>query len=442
MVRTDNNRNDLATELDNVPSNYGLVSCICPTHDRRQWLARSIQCFRSQDYEQRELVILDDGKDPVADIVPNHPLIRYHRIDHKLTIGGKRNLLCELAQGNFIAHWDDDDWYPSWRLSRQMAAILQTPAMICGTSDLYFIDQSSRKAFRYTCTSGRPWVAGTSLLYAKATWQKHRFLDIQVGEDSNFIWAFSKENVLDLKDPDLCIAAIHPGNTSRKEPGGVWWKTVDVEQLEQIMASSAATTPPELGKSWENLMQTNDPQTVPHSEFQIAKSADLQLTEFAAFNHGQNVPHMRQWELPWATFAAQFENTGSVLDCTINPVHLAARIAGLYPHVQYRHFNPLVNGVFQLPFGFPDDSFDRVLCLNTLEHLVQDQREQLLADLSRKLKPGGLLVLRPPEEATVHLRGDAGLQRRGQFPAVQSPTSNRPLLTPQQWIAAWLPQAE
>jgi glycosyltransferase involved in cell wall biosynthesis/SAM-dependent methyltransferase len=338
-------------------------------------------------------VILDDGKDVVADTVPKHPLIRYHRLDRKLTIGAKRNLLCELAQGNFIAHWDDDDWYPSWRLARQMAAMQRTQAMLCGTSDLYFIDRSSRKAFRYACSSEKPWVAGTSLFYKKATWQEHRFLDIQVGEDSNFIWAFSKESVLDLKEPELCVASIHLGNTSRKEPGGVWWKAVDFEQLEQTMASATPPPSPELGDTWENSMQKKETRTDPHSEFCIAQATDLQLTEFAAFNHGQSVPHMRQWELPWATFASQFENTSSVLDCTINPVHLCERIAALYPHVQYRHFNPLANGAFHLPFGFPDEGFDRVLCINTLEHLVQGQREPLLADLARKLKPGGLLVL-------------------------------------------------
>ncbi|HEY0170776.1 MAG TPA: glycosyltransferase, partial [Pyrinomonadaceae bacterium] len=48
---------------------------------------------------------------------------------------------------------------------------------------------------------------------------------------------------------------------------------------------------------------------------------------------------------------------------------------------------------FAPPFGVPDGAFDRVVCVNTLEHLVAEQRDSLVAEMARKLKPGGLLVL-------------------------------------------------
>src|ERR1044071_5872562 len=125
----------------------------------------------------------------------------------------------------------------------------------------------------------------------------------------------------------------------------------------------------------------------------IARQADLQLTEFAAFNHGRNYPHMRRWELPFALYGMRLPNTAAVLDCTINPVDFGERVRALYPHVLYRHHNPVQGGRFAPPLGVPDESFDRVVCVNTLEHLLADQREQLAAEMARKLKPGGLLVL-------------------------------------------------
>jgi GT2 family glycosyltransferase len=125
----------------------------------------------------------------------------------------------------------------------------------------------------------------------------------------------------------------------------------------------------------------------------VALDDDLKLTEYEAFNHGRDYPRMRRWELPFAFFKSRLSSTSTVLDCTINPVDFAARLHSLYPHALYRHWNPVQRGQFALPVGVPDEGFDRVVCVNTLEHLLRDQREALLAELARKLKPGGLLVV-------------------------------------------------
>jgi GT2 family glycosyltransferase/SAM-dependent methyltransferase len=125
----------------------------------------------------------------------------------------------------------------------------------------------------------------------------------------------------------------------------------------------------------------------------IAKKDDLLLPEFAAFNDGGNYPPMRRWELPFALYQMRLSGFMSVLDCTINPVNFGQRLAGLYPNAVYRHFQPVSGKQFILPNGMPDGEFDRVVCINTLEHLLKSQREELLAALARKLKPGGLMVI-------------------------------------------------
>jgi GT2 family glycosyltransferase len=124
----------------------------------------------------------------------------------------------------------------------------------------------------------------------------------------------------------------------------------------------------------------------------IARTEDLSRTEFAAFNHGREYPRMRRWELPFALFSLRLPNTCAVLDCTINPLDFGARLQSLYPHALYRHCSPIVRGQFSPPLGVPDEAFDRVVCVNTLEHLLSEQREALVASLARKLKPGGLLI--------------------------------------------------
>ena len=125
----------------------------------------------------------------------------------------------------------------------------------------------------------------------------------------------------------------------------------------------------------------------------VARAADLEFPEFAAFNYGRNYPVMRRWELPFALFQARLSSMMSVLDCTMNPVDFSDRLLALYPYLLYRHWNPLQGGQFQLPLGMPDRAFDRAICVNTLEHLLRSQREALIAELAQKLKPGGLLIV-------------------------------------------------
>ena len=66
--------------------------------------------FERQQYPNRELIIIDDGDDKVADLVPaGDPRIRYIALPGQVSIGAKRNSACQLARGDIIAHWDDDD---------------------------------------------------------------------------------------------------------------------------------------------------------------------------------------------------------------------------------------------------------------------------------------------------------------------------------------------
>jgi glycosyltransferase involved in cell wall biosynthesis len=87
-----------------------LVTCIVPTADRRLFVPQAVAQFLQQDYANRELIVLDDGAQSVEDLMPDDPRVRYVRDERKSPVGIKRNRLCELARGDVIVHWDDDDW--------------------------------------------------------------------------------------------------------------------------------------------------------------------------------------------------------------------------------------------------------------------------------------------------------------------------------------------
>lgn len=149
-------------------------------------------------------------------------------------MGQKRNLACEQARGKFIVHWDDDDWYPPDRVARQLGPLLSGEADISGSSALYFWDAAGRRSWLYRYVGGaRKWVAGNTLAYARAFWQRTPFGNLAVGEDSRFVWADRNARVCDLADPNLCVARIHPGNTSPKVPRGFCWRPVSMSEMDR-----------------------------------------------------------------------------------------------------------------------------------------------------------------------------------------------------------------
>ena len=55
-----------------------------------------------------------------------------------------------------------------------------------------------------------------------------------------------------------------------------------------------------------------------------------------------------------------------------------------------------LHGVGAVAMPFADESFDCVACIEVLEHIPAERREQALAEMRRVLRPGGRLILRVP----------------------------------------------
>lgn len=219
--------------VSTVLNNYPLVTCIMPTADRRTFIPQAVQCFLNQDYPNLELLVVDDGKELIQDCLPEDDWIRYIRLETKSKLGIKRNLACAEAQGEIIFHWDDDDWYPPNRVSSQVAAMLKNNADVCGSSRLYYYEQHCERAWEYQY-SNRNWVAGNTLAYRREFWRNHQFADVHIGEDNMFIRQVNAKSLVDLRNPSLCFATIHPNNTSRKKTNGSLWLPLSYKKLRNI----------------------------------------------------------------------------------------------------------------------------------------------------------------------------------------------------------------
>ena len=104
------------------------ISCIITTFNRCAFLQQAVESVLSQDFDDFELLILDnsssDGTDEYAATLSDHR-IQYVRHD-EMGISEQRNMGIEIATGEFVAFLDDDDvWLPS-KLSRQYNAFVET----------------------------------------------------------------------------------------------------------------------------------------------------------------------------------------------------------------------------------------------------------------------------------------------------------------------------
>lgn len=215
-----------------------LVSCIMPTYNRREFIPNAIRYFLRQDYENKELIIIDDGTDTIADLVPESPMIRYYRLDQKITLGAKLNLAAAYANGDIIANWDDDDWYAMHRLKYQVTALQLAQTDVCGINHLLYYDLQKQHAFQYIYPANqRVWLLGSSLCYTRETWNQHRFAEIDVGMDGLFVWSMPADRVTVLPDPTFSVHMIHNSNVSPKKTDGIWWHAYPVEEIEKVMGA-------------------------------------------------------------------------------------------------------------------------------------------------------------------------------------------------------------
>ena len=100
------------------------------------------QCFRNQTYpkERMEWIIIDDGTDKIEDLIKTAdiPQIKYIRVQEKMVLGAKRNLMHTKSKGDMLVYMDDDDYYPPERVEHAVDTLLSNPQALCaGSSEIY-----------------------------------------------------------------------------------------------------------------------------------------------------------------------------------------------------------------------------------------------------------------------------------------------------------------
>jgi hypothetical protein len=156
---------------------YPFVSVCTPTFNRRPFIPAMLACFNNQDYPQdrMEWIIIDDGTDPVEDLVASHPRVKYFKYDTKMTLGKKRNLLHEKSRGEILVYMDDDDYYPPQRVSHAVHMLITHPDALCaGSSEIYIYFKHIGQMKRFGPYGPNHATAGT-FAFKRKLLKQHRY---------------------------------------------------------------------------------------------------------------------------------------------------------------------------------------------------------------------------------------------------------------------------
>lgn len=105
-----------------------VVSVIIPVHNGEKYIEQAIRSVIEQNYQNWELIIIDDGsQDSTASIVKQLCLedsrIKFLQNEEKSGVAKTRNRGIEVSNGKFIAFLDADDMWKPEKLQKQLQLI-------------------------------------------------------------------------------------------------------------------------------------------------------------------------------------------------------------------------------------------------------------------------------------------------------------------------------
>jgi glycosyltransferase involved in cell wall biosynthesis len=180
-----------------------------PTRNRAEFAARAVQYFLQQSYKESELIVVDDGTEPLK-LPPCDSRIRYIRFHKQLNTGGKLNLGISESRGEVLQRIDDDDYYHDYFIETALRHLtcrgLDRAIVAWGYFLVYLAGEDCARNWNLG------WPAGGTLCFSRNVWEKSHFRDLPIGADEWFTKDHSEELVT-VRAPELFMIVRHGRNT-------------------------------------------------------------------------------------------------------------------------------------------------------------------------------------------------------------------------------------
>jgi len=128
-------------------SSKGMISCLALTYNRYEHFLKCLECFDSQTYGPKELVVVSNGSEDyrrkLETILSNRSDVTLVQLLEKLPVGELRNISVKAAKGRYVCQWDDDELNHPTRLEEQLRLMGNSPAH-CLTEQLRLLRPSGQ----------------------------------------------------------------------------------------------------------------------------------------------------------------------------------------------------------------------------------------------------------------------------------------------------------
>ena len=189
------------------------ISVTIPVHNRERFLRDCIQSVIDQQFEDMEILIVDDGStDDTAGVARSLAgPIRYF-YQPKAGAAAARNLGVKHARGEYLAFLDSDDLWPPGKLARQLRVLQGPPPFDVVVGHKRFF----RSPLDFDAHS-IPSLGLPAMLCRKSVWTLLGGLDetLRHGEDLDFFMRVSESRIPIAYETDVAVhCRYHEGNMS------------------------------------------------------------------------------------------------------------------------------------------------------------------------------------------------------------------------------------
>lgn len=193
------------------------VSICTPTYNRRRFIPSILRCVQQQDYSGPiEWVIVDDGTDPIEDLVRHLPFVNYVRLPEKVSLGYKRNLMHKKCTGDILVYMDDDDYYPPTRVSHAVEKLTGCNALVAGSSVIHVYYPHLHQIVEFGPYGKNHATAGT-FAFKKELLQITSYQDSATMAEENYFLKGYTIPMVQLNPLHTILVTCHPYNTFDKK---------------------------------------------------------------------------------------------------------------------------------------------------------------------------------------------------------------------------------
>lgn len=118
--------------MDNI-----LVSVVIPAYNCANFISLALDSVLAQDVPMEIIVINDCSRDNLDEVMVSYqqyPQIRYLKNEKNLGVAETRNKGVRMAQGEYVAFLDADDYWEKDKLKKQLQRIQETDTVLCSTA--------------------------------------------------------------------------------------------------------------------------------------------------------------------------------------------------------------------------------------------------------------------------------------------------------------------